>query len=733
MNKATTKRKSPKAPEAHQKHKAAPTRASGLYLPLQWINRYSFVISLLLLVLTAPGVNAQGLNLEWARSLPGKGYDFGNGVVLDTMGNVYVTGTFNDTLDCDPGPGTAYLISAKISNNDPSQTNIFIAKYDPNGNYIWAKSIRGQPGFKSYLAIDATGSLIVAGLFIDSTDFDPGPNLAILHPAGQQEVFIAKYDGNGNFIWVKNMAVGAWPSAVDVDPMGNIAISGTFDDSADFDPGTGTAWLVAAQQTEIYVARYDNDGNYLWAHRMGGMSNQYDLGAGVASGSDGSVVATGAFGGVATFSSTTFTMTAAGGGRDAYVMKHDSAGNFQWAIPIGGPAGDHYGLDVAIDKDDNVYAAGYFEGTVDFDPGPGTYLLTANTFYDGYLAKYDPDGNFIWALNVGGGYLNFFTGVSTDGIGNVYICGFFSGTADFDPGPNTANLTTLSSDFDACVAKYNVANGAYLWAGALQTTGSTGTSSANMLAVDAAGKAYVTGLYFDANDFDPGPGTDPHISTNGSADAFLVKLACGDTASTHVSVVSCDSIYTSNGETYSASGTYIQHLPNATHCDSMIVLHLTMQQMAAPVITVNGFLLGTTMNYITYQWIKNGSPIPGANNSTYNVIENGDYQVTVTNAQGCSTTSAIYKVTNATAVIEPGGIGRYTYIYPNPATDKIMISCPVEVNAELLSVDGRHLLYNKKAKAISIKEFSAGIYLLRLTDKQGRVIKYEKITKQPGL
>jgi hypothetical protein len=676
---------------------------------------------------------AQSLEHQWAATTLGAGLAYTMGVAYDTAQNVYIAGTFTEPIDVDPGPGTTLLTPQSLSSAAVTQ-NVFIAKYNASGQLVWAKAIAGSPdlyGSGNHLTIDAEGNLILVGTITESADFDPSATNFVLTSAGGLDIFIAKYDPDGNLIWAKSTggAHGEWASAVGTDRAGNIVLSGTFDTSCDFDPGPGTAILNVAAGSpsgtqDNYLASYDKNGNYLWAHRMGGAGTEAENGNGVAVGPDGSIVSTGAFEGICTIGATASTITSSGG-RDAFLLKRDSSGAFVWAIPIGGTAGDDYGYDVAIDKDGSVYAAGYFQGTVDFDPGPGTATLTANSFYDGYLAKYDANGNYQWAFNVGAGFLNMFMGVSVDDIGNVYTAGFFSGTADFDPGSGVANLTAASG-MNGFAAKYNAANGNYLWAGVLESPFS---NTANMIEADAGGTVYVTGSFSQEVDMDPGTGTDLR-STSGIMEGFVWKLACDNNTTHTVEVVSCDSVYVFNGKTHTLSGSYVHHMANSSHCDSTIMLQLTIAPLIQPEIVMNGSILSTIANYSTYQWIKDGVDIPGATNSTLLVAENANYQVRVTNEYNCEEVSAVYEVTGVNSVREIGAGANNIHIYPNPATNTLFIDSPEKVNAVLMGLEGKVIKVVEQARTISLEGLSQGIYYLKLTDNSGRVLRYEKVIKK---
>lgn len=145
------------------------------------------------------------------------------------------------------------------------------------------------------------------------------------------------------------------------------------------------------------------------------------------------------------------------------------------------------------------------------------------------------------------------------------------------------------------------------------------------------------------------------------------------------------------------------------------------------IITVNGFELGTTGGpFNAYQWLYNGSIIQGATQSTYTVTKNGAYQVIVANADGCTDTSTVYKVTNV-SVENINYLSNLITIYPNPANDIVYVNAPVKVNVTVLSIDGKMVTQQENAQPLYIGKFPEGIYLLRITDERGTLLKIEKI------
>lgn len=197
----------------------------------------------------------------------------------------------------------------------------------------------------------------------------------------------------------------------------------------------------------------------------------------------------------------------------------------QWLKGISG-AGSQLGKGIAVDAGGNVFVTGTFAGTTDFDPGPGTFLLSSSCpcdvsnppKADVYLAKYDRNGSFLWALRIGGGDADISGGVSVDAAGNVFVTGTFWGASDFDPGPSAYTLTSAGSS-DVFLAKYTT-DGALLWAknfgGILNDTGDD-------LAIDAGGNCVVTGSFLGNADLDPGVGVAAFNGGN-TTDAFFAKF-----------------------------------------------------------------------------------------------------------------------------------------------------------------------------------------------------------------
>ncbi len=457
---------------------------------------------------------------EWAKRLGGTSFDQGRAIAVDEAGNVYTTGSFQGTVDFDPGPGTFNLTAAATSDD------IFISKLDADGNFVWAKRIGGTGVDRGLaIAVDGAGSVYTTGYFTGIVDFDPGPGTFIFTSAGSNDIFVAKLNAEGNFVWAKRMGGTENDIGNDIalDGAGNVYTTGQFVGTVDFDPGPGTFNLTAtAGSRNVFVSKLDANGNFVWARRMGGPVDV--VGRALALDGAGHVYTTGQFRGTVDFDPGpgTFNLISAGSqSQDIFVSKLNTNGNFIWAKRMGG-TGFGIGYALALDEAGHVYTTGSFSGTADFDPGPGTFNLAATGDRDVFISKLDANGNFQWAKRMGGASSDAGDALALDGAGHVYTTGSFRGTVDFDPGPGTFNLISGGggAGWNIFISKLD-ANGDFVWA---QRMGGTGSAGGSALTLDGTGNVYSTGIFSGTADFDPGPGLF-NLTSAGLSDIFISKLS----------------------------------------------------------------------------------------------------------------------------------------------------------------------------------------------------------------
>jgi hypothetical protein len=382
--------------------------------------------------------------LIWAKQIGGVADQVGTTIAVDAAGNIFCAGYFAGTADFDPGPGVFNLV-----NPSNSVTDVFICKLDANGNFGWAKQIVCTGDDKcSDLSLDATGNLYITGYFTGTADFDPGPGTATLVSVAN-DIFICKFDGNGNFSWAKQLGGPENDSGgkVLISPGGTIYCVGGFKGSADFDPGPGVFTLVSDGDIDGYICQLNSLGDLIWAKQIRGTGK--DVCRTIKLDGAGNIYVGGSFTGT-----TDFDPSAAGifnytsfGLEDAFICKLTPTGDFTWVKQFGS-IGFEIVYDVVLSSTGYVTTCGIFSSTVDFDPGPGVFNLTAPTNYHSFISTLDGNGNFASAVQLSGNTISVPVAIHYDPLSsiNFYVGGSFENTVDFDPGPGMANLTAIGID-----------------------------------------------------------------------------------------------------------------------------------------------------------------------------------------------------------------------------------------------------------------------------------------------
>jgi hypothetical protein len=287
---------------------------------------------------------------------------------------------------------------------------------------------------------------------------------------------------------------------VAVDAAGNVLVTGFFVDAVDFGGGP----LACEGFSDIFIAKYDAFGAHLWSRRFGD-AGFFSSGLAVAADNDGSVLATGRFGGTVDFGGGPLTSQ---GYSDAFVAKYNADGVHLWSERFGDIYTD-CGSDIAVDGGGNIVVTGQFRGTVDFGGGP----LTSAGDHDVFVARYDGAGVHLWSRRFGGELMDLSEAVAIDGGGNIVVTGSFQDSSDFGGGPLGS-----AGYHDIFLAKYD-AGGTHLWSARF---GDTVNDYGRDVAVDGAGNVLVTGEFRGIVNFGGVP-----LSSAGNEDIFLAKLNAG--------------------------------------------------------------------------------------------------------------------------------------------------------------------------------------------------------------
>jgi hypothetical protein len=480
-------------------------------------------------------IKAQTPYLQWAKSLGGVSTNeavFSNSIATDESGNVYTVGTIkNGSADLNPDAGI-FSLTFKVAGG------IFISKLDAAGNFVWAKQVGdGAVTSSSPIAIsvDKTGNVCVTGGFAGTGDFDPGVNVVNLVSAGEEDIFILKLDNDGNFVWAKRIgsAHSDISSSIVTDALGNAYITGRYNQEVDFDPGSGVYNLPSngcptCVHSGAFVLKLNTDGNFVWAKQLGAGIGESE-GNAITIDEAGNVYTTGDFSWLsADFDpgSGTFNLGDLTTNHKTFISKLDNAGNFIWArglYAIGDFNSPPAPQCIKVDVSGNVITAGYFTARTDFDPGIDSFNLSPIRLRDAYISKLDPSGNFVWAKSIGSTSDDEVNSFALDASGNVYILGEYYGTVDFDPGPGTYFLTSTTYKIDVFMSKLN-ASGDFAWAANIAPTTDPYGNGHQAITIDAAENIYAVGLYNGTVDFDPGNSIVELIPAGG-VDIFVSKYS----------------------------------------------------------------------------------------------------------------------------------------------------------------------------------------------------------------
>ncbi|MBL7912358.1 MAG: SBBP repeat-containing protein [Bacteroidia bacterium] len=636
------------------------------------ITKKKFLTLIVCLMFSVQFINAQALTFDWAKQIAGSVDEIGRSVAVDASGNVYSTGTFQGTVDFDPGAGTFNLTSAGAK-------DIFILKLDALGNFVWAKRIGSTSNENAYsLSLDASANIHITGDYTLPVDFDPNVGVATLNYIGQSDVFVLKLDASGNYIWAKGFGGTNFDFAytVCVDGAGNVYTTGSFQLTVDFDPGAGTSNIASSGSSDIFISKLDASGNFVWAKKLGGSSA--DIGRAIKVDGSGNVYTTGEFQGVADFDPNAGVANlTSSGASDIFISKLDVSGNFVWAKQMAGGTLNDVGNSIWLNSTGSeIFTTGYFQNTVDFDPGAGISNLTSFGVEDVFISKLDASGNFLLAKQLGGTGSDIGTQIIHDPSGNIYCIGYFAGTGDFDPGVSSFNLSS-SGNNDIFISKLN-STGNYSWAGKF---GGPNDELGYSVTADASGNIYSTGSFQSTADFDPGAGV-INLSFNGGYNIYVNKLGpCIAPASpTNITPSASLSICANKSTTLSASssgavswfsnatggasigtgtnyvtpilstGTYTYYAEALTCVTSVTRTAVTVTVNPNPTITVNS---GTICSGKIFTMTPSGgiSYTYSSGSNTVSPLANNSFTVSGSNTFGCVNTAISNVVVNATPTI----------------------------------------------------------------------------------
>jgi hypothetical protein len=366
--------------------------------------------------------------LIWVRNIQAiASWEKDKSIVTDAQNNIYLVGYFDKETDFDD-----------IKLTPEGEYDVCLAKLNPDGKYLWVIDAGGKLAERGYGIAVFKDKVFITGYFSDTAYFGTEKLLS----RGGKDIFLACYDTSGKYKWViqagganDDIAACLYADKDYIYATGNISGNVSF----------GGTNLYSVGSTDIFVAKYDLNGNLKWALNAGGTG---DVEGKSISSDNGDVYLTGTFSGMATFNSESIT---AQGQSDVYLAKYSETGAFQWLINAGGSAADE-GNSI-VSRNNKLYITGTFGNTISFTD---TSLSTEGT-KDIFIACYNSSGKCLWAEKAGisSGSLTVGNGnsISLDIENNIYTGGEYSGTASF----GGSNLTPKGS-FDMFLCKISDLN-----------------------------------------------------------------------------------------------------------------------------------------------------------------------------------------------------------------------------------------------------------------------------------
>jgi hypothetical protein len=348
--------------------------------------------------------------------------------------------------------------------------DVLIAKVSASGSCDWAHLVGGSDDDEGRaVAVDADGSIVVAGLFRGTADFDPTGGAAVLISRGGSDAFVARYTTDGALVGVSQ---GGGPdddlfAAVMVQDGGDVTAVGEIRGTTTFGSTVSPLVLISAGGADAVIARYTGLLGLRWAERAGGVGE--DRATALTSDPNGNLLVAGTYEGVADLDpGAGAALLQSQGAADVFLARYEPVGGgYDGLLRSIGGLGSEGVTGLARHVSGRIVMTGYFQQTVDFDPGTGAKLVTARGTGgagDAFVYALSSTGAYAWVVPIGGvvggdGLQSIAYGLALDDQATVWSVGRFYGRADFDPSDQATELTALG-DSDGWLSRYAVGSGA---------------------------------------------------------------------------------------------------------------------------------------------------------------------------------------------------------------------------------------------------------------------------------
>lgn len=482
-----------------------------------------------LLLFSSGNFYAQYLNTDWGVLFDTKIYPGAYGlhmgkeasVVSDENGNVYLASIFVDTLTLSGPSDSITLVST-------GQNDGVIAKFNSNGQCLWAHKIGGAgKDFCNIITITSDNSLIIGGGFSGQVDFDPSSNDSICTSTYAYDLFFLKLSMDGDFNWVRTLigtsTMNDCIHGINENSDHDLILAGQFSGTQDFDPGIGQTNIAAGSgfgtPRAIFIAKYNQNGELIWVNKIGGNSPS-DIAYDLELDSDDNIVIAGLFMSPSmdmdpSANTSIIYNVSTNSGTDGFLAKYDVDGNHMWSGSFGGQFADETRT-LAINSSNEIIITGQYNGNIDFDLTNNSHFLNI-AGYSECMSKYLPSGELSWVRSLSPNYLVRGSGV--DQNGNIYLTGSFLDTVTIDGHAIIAN-----GQGEIFITGF-LPNGDCIWSNSIG--GPNGESSFDLI-VDPNDNIIIGGQFNEQIDLDPSPNDYEFFEESTLSSFFISKYSLGD-------------------------------------------------------------------------------------------------------------------------------------------------------------------------------------------------------------
>lgn len=463
--------------------------------------------------------------VEWVRQTGGSDMDLSWSIRHDSQGNVFVGGSFRGSVSFDPNSNDYDFTAQEYG-------DAYLQKYDAQGNFLWAQvysSLEFSEAIK--LVIDEEDNVYIMGQFLGSIDLDPGPGTDI-HTTPNTDFnnsYIVKLDNDGHYIWGHSFEINSPIQSVDILAIGinndEIFLTGTFNHTLDLDFGNGEHLLTADGEDGFFM-KIDTDGNFIWAHMLGGHLKEINP-VKVIFDNNNNIIIGGNYKGLDLDlnwdAGEDIHSSGSPNNKDPFILKVSLEGTFLWAMSAKGCPPNSVGIcnddlrSMETDSNNDIYFTGAYDYYINFEPDTTDFILDTGVepctispcfgYSRAYIAKISSEGQMIWAKDFEGDnqtinvptFQETWNLVRSNDNGQIFFVLSVYGTIDIEVNGNTISHTGTDDHMFMTFLNVNPQDGSVN-----NTFFISSTLNVTLYDMEATNsRLYIAGRFWEETYFDP--------------------------------------------------------------------------------------------------------------------------------------------------------------------------------------------------------------------------------------